>query len=317
MPDTLTTITKLIQSPPGQLAAGAILAGIVWKFFERVEAVLTDQTKLEIAVWLLGRKSFSPALYNWPETFGGVFDRVFGAKHISWLCFKRSLLFTYVITLLTTIGQFVRPSAWHEVTPLNLTEYGTGPLLAGLLFTMLWIPLFTGVVPDYASLLKSRYALKLAAKSTSMTGRIILCLGDTLASALFALVSLFLWTVLAWFFIRRATMSPAANITPAMAFIQRASLAQVLSYQAMAVVKGKVDYSLCITVMPPAFFTSIWLWLYAGSGFILKVARRFDIGFEWFNRKFDIEKKPLQSIGLVAGALVAMVYWVAVIVSRI
>ena len=67
----------------------------------------------------------------------------------------------------------------------------------------------------------------------------------------------------------------------------------------------------------PAFFTSIWLWLYAGSGFLLKTARRLDIGFQWFNRRFDIEKKPLQSIGLVAGALVALVYWAAVIVSRI
>jgi hypothetical protein len=66
-----------------------------------------------------------------------------------------------------------------------------------------------------------------------------------------------------------------------------------------------------------AFFTSIWLWLYAGSGFLLKAARKFDIGFDWFNRHFDIEKKPLQSIGLVAGALVAMVYWAAVIVSRV
>jgi hypothetical protein len=64
----------------------------------------------------------------------------------------------------------------------------------------------------------------------------------------------------------------------------------------------------------PALFTSIWLWLYAGSGFLLKAARRFDIGFEWFNRHFDIEKKPLQSIGLVAGALV---YWAVVIVSRV
>src|SRR5439155_1624424 len=26
----------------------------------------------------------------------------------------------------------------------------------------------------------------------------------------------------------------------------------------------------------PTFFTSIWLWLYAGSGFLLKAARRFD-----------------------------------------
>jgi hypothetical protein len=59
----------------------------------------------------------------------------------------------------------------------------------------------------------------------------------------------------------------------------------------------------------PCFFSSAFLWLYAGSGFLLKAARRFDIGFQWFNRKFDIEKKPLQSIGLVAGALVAMLYW--------
>ena len=66
-----------------------------------------------------------------------------------------------------------------------------------------------------------------------------------------------------------------------------------------------------------AFVSSIWLWLYAGSGFLLKAARRFDIGFEWFNRHVDIEKKPLQSIGLVAGALVALVYWAAVIVIRV
>jgi hypothetical protein len=35
------------------------------------------------------------------------------------------------------------------------------------------------------------------------------------------------------------------------------------------------------------------------------------------NRRFDIEKKPLQSIGLVAGVLVAVVYWAVAIVSRV
>jgi len=45
--------------------------------------------------------------------------------------------------------------------------------------------------------------------------------------------------------------------------------------------------------------------------------RGYDLGFDWFNRHFDIEKKPLQSIGLVAGALVAVVYWTAVVVSRV
>jgi hypothetical protein len=96
MPETLTTITKLINSPPGQLAAGGVLAGIVWKFFERVEAVLTDQTKLEIAVWLLGRKKRTSTPQNWPDTFANVFDRMFTNKHLSWRCFWRSSLASYM-----------------------------------------------------------------------------------------------------------------------------------------------------------------------------------------------------------------------------
>jgi hypothetical protein len=62
-------------------------------------------------------------------------------------------------------------------------------------------------------------------------------------------------------------------------------------------------------VLLASLFTSIWVWLYAVSGFLLKAARRFDIGFALFNRKVDIERKPLSAIGLVAGALVAIVYW--------
>jgi hypothetical protein len=69
------TLTKLIQSPPGQLAAGGVLAGIVWKFFERVEAVLTDQAKFEIAVWLVGVR-VGQKVEPWPDTFAKVFDRV-------------------------------------------------------------------------------------------------------------------------------------------------------------------------------------------------------------------------------------------------
>lgn len=69
-----------------------------------------------------------------------------------------------------------------------------------------------------------------------------------------------------------------------------------------------------LSFVVPAFVTSIWLWLYAGSGFLLKFARRFDIGFAWFNRTFDIEHKPLSAIGLVAGCVVAVLWWTVVVV---
>ena len=64
-------------------------------------------------------------------------------------------------------------------------------------------------------------------------------------------------------------------------------------------------------------YTSIPLWLCVFSGILLKAAQRFDVSFGWFISKADIEKKPLQSIGLVAGAMVAVVYWSAVIFVRI
>src|SRR5580658_10376181 len=92
---TLDTVTKLIRSPPGQLAAGDVLAGIVWKFFERVEAVLTENTKLEIAVWLLGVK-VGQKVEPWPNVFAKMVDRIFGPKHWSWRCVLRCFVASIV-----------------------------------------------------------------------------------------------------------------------------------------------------------------------------------------------------------------------------
>lgn len=84
--DFADTVQKFIALPPGQLVAGATLAGIVWKFFERIEGLLTDQTKFESAVWLVGIKT-EKKIKPWPETFAKSFDRVFGERHLSWRFF--------------------------------------------------------------------------------------------------------------------------------------------------------------------------------------------------------------------------------------
>jgi hypothetical protein len=67
----------------------------------------------------------------------------------------------------------------------------------------------------------------------------------------------------------------------------------------------------------PTFFTACWVIFYGAGGMVLRIARALDVGFTWFNRRFDIENQPLKSIGLVAGVLVAIVYWTAVVVSRV
>ena len=47
MADALTTITTLINSPPGQLVVGGVLAGIVWKCFKNVGDALNEKTNRE------------------------------------------------------------------------------------------------------------------------------------------------------------------------------------------------------------------------------------------------------------------------------
>jgi hypothetical protein len=59
----------------------------------------------------------------------------------------------------------------------------------------------------------------------------------------------------------------------------------------------------------PAFFGRLWLIAYVTSGLLLKCAKGFDFGFGWFNRRFDVENHALQSIGVVAGTLFAVAYW--------
>jgi hypothetical protein len=61
-------IQKFINSPPGAAVAGAALASSVWKAFDKIESILSDQTKLEIAVWLVGLKT-SQKVRPWPNTF--------------------------------------------------------------------------------------------------------------------------------------------------------------------------------------------------------------------------------------------------------
>jgi hypothetical protein len=105
-------LTGFLISPPGQLTAGSLLCGIVWKFSERIENVLTDQTKGEIAKWLRGVKT-SDRVRPWAYTFATMFDRVFGEKHFTWRCFWLSGFISLTIASLAWLLAF---SAFRSIS---------------------------------------------------------------------------------------------------------------------------------------------------------------------------------------------------------
>jgi len=50
------------------------LFGIVFKFFKGAEDILGEETKIEIWLWLAGRKQIIPASTRWPNAFIHVFE---------------------------------------------------------------------------------------------------------------------------------------------------------------------------------------------------------------------------------------------------
>lgn len=272
--DFADTVHRFISSPPGQLVAGGTLAGIVWKFFERVEAVLTDQTKFAIAVWLVG-VSAGRIIEPWPDTFARIFDRVFGQKHLSWKCFSRSCLlsiFGMIVSFLVALLVYL-PMIDPTLVRTFMAKFDPSQITgARITIVLVLILLMISVccLIDYVSLLKTRWAIRLTkGLAMGVLRTLMIFLIDGLLGLMLVVVSTILLSPL----------TGIANLT--------------------SIAMG-----------------SIWLWLYGLCGFLLIVARRVDPGFQWFNSKFDIEKKPLQAIGLVAGAVVAVMYWSLALTAR-
>lgn len=139
----------------------------------------------------------------------------------------------------------------------------------------------------------------------------MLLAGDLIGSLALGMVSAVVVSAVAWALLNAVSRTIPEAVPP---FLVTRFDSGVTNYVASSIrlLFTKREFNELAFFVYPAFFTSIWLWLYAGSGLVLKAARRFDVGFQWFNRKADIEKKPLQAIGLVAGSVVACCYWLAV-----
>jgi hypothetical protein len=275
---------------------------------EKWEAVASENDKIQVWIWLANPRT-AANVERWPETFARMFDRVFGTKHLSWICFYRSSIASLTSLLIACLCFWsLRPALFHPMISLFKSHW------------LVWacIIVAANVLPDYISLLESRYVLSKMRRGQASSDKIrwaAIVIGLLLAdlvitlflAALASQLASRLWELAySWILIPQA--QKRGSIYAALARLQYAVNSAVLT----PLLGGRSWFWIY-----PALFTSIWLWLYASAGFLLIAARRVDVGFRWFNRHFDIEHKPLSAIGFVAGALVALVYWVAVVVVRV
>jgi hypothetical protein len=57
-----------------------------------------------------------------------------------------------------------------------------------------------------------------------------------------------------------------------------------------------------------AFFTSVWLWLYAASVLVSRVLLRMNAGVGFLLRVTDVERQPFRSMGFVSVIIVSALF---------
>jgi hypothetical protein len=139
---------------PVIFTTGLVLAGLIWKVAEKVEDVLSAETKIQIAVWLLDRKSAANMIRTWPETFRNVFIAIFGERFFSWKCFLRSCVYSACASLIMSV--LICLDTWRIYRAFAPPAWRNGVFAVWITFIVIFI---TNAAPDYASLGETRFIL--------------------------------------------------------------------------------------------------------------------------------------------------------------
>lgn len=277
------------------------LGTAVYLLFDRAEHVTKPKIKRGISRWLQNQ-GHGDAVRNWPDAFIRVFDQIFGEKHLSWKCFRRSCLASVagvvILSVFALDAQF-----WDELpeTP--------APWLK--LILMVLTAVFVNLIPDYLSLLETRYLLSLMRQTDSPIARVLILVLDLLATwyaFFFFLLVLYLGAGL-------LTGDPDAQlqgtewlILPIFPFG-----ALWMTVTDATQLWGAPEATFFAILIGSTFLTSAWLWLYLAGAGALKLARRMRKGTIRAVSVFDVDRQPLRSIGMVCNLGITAAFAVVLI----
>jgi hypothetical protein len=228
-----------------------------------------------------------------------MFVWTFGERHLSWKCVGRSMLATAMILIVLSVAVFTPVKQAYTRYFFVPKERAVGLLIHYILSSLLLYIVAT-FLADYLSLLKARRLTKVLA-NPSLRSLTILCVADVLLSAAISIGSLAFVVVILNLFAGRLIFG-ASNLIADMLlmFFGNHSLIWVAKWDTGGHVifdSPAANYICSATTL----FTSIWMVLIALSTSALKLFSPVRSFTAWF---FDVDKHPVQAIGIVAGALV-------------
>jgi hypothetical protein len=268
-------LAPLFPTPLVRLATGwFLLIGLVWGLFAGVEKAASKEFRVRIARWLT-RVEPDKKVTRWGASFAEVFDTVFGPTLLSWKCFWRSAIASLIAWIAVAILNGGFTAALARQYPVEVFAFG----------------LSCAVLVDFLSLCESRWMIRiLARRSGGLRSANILLLDYVLSAAIFVLGFNFMYLGLSHHAPYNVTKWPS-------------ELWRVLTWNR--------EFGAFLPGAQSTFLTSIWLWLYALSGLLIRLGGRVGIVAVFLRGALDIENKPFTALAIVTNALITVAFLIA------
>lgn len=231
------------------------IAAVFYKTTRWFCAHLSADSRATLALWLMGATED-----RWARQFCLLFDRTFGSRHFSRRCLWRSS----VASILAVVALYLLFGP--------IFGFLEGRTVAGLaLWQALLIGAAVNVVPDYLSLLETRWMLQRMHRVRSVLGQAAVLAADLVftGAIIWGGIALFRW----------ASGQALLSWVEMLAFFSAFSI---------------FFYS--------SFVTSVWSWLYCLSTWFLRLFTRTPLG-----RVLDVETDPAKQVALVGAGVILII----------
>jgi serine/threonine protein kinase len=261
----------------------AVCFGLV-ALFREGEKLMSGESRAQVSDWLL-REHFADRPANWPSTFVNLFDAVFTENHLSWTCFRRSAL-TSMLVITVLFAGFVG---------VGLLSLPTSLLGLAEITALLGVPIAMNVVIDYVSLFETRWVLGRMSASDRISVHVLYLGADLVLTALciilpVSILQIFglglmtefsLWTSAFWYQLYSA-------------FLNMTELFVTFTGDHLGEIPRVMSVMLFSTL-----FTSVWGWLYAGAGLILRITYPVLKSLDWLKGHLNVETHPVHAMGML------------------
>lgn len=262
--------------------------------FHAMEETATTDTKRICAdrIKSIAAKSISQTIVESPQWFIEAFDRIFGDRHLTWRCFLRSCVASMVsVVVMTIVWVFLDPISWQKFLSYN----GEGAIGMILVFAFV-----LNLVPDYISLLETRWVLRIITH-TDIKELIVLLVLDVLITG-----GIFFCGVVVVILIYCVSSGDWRTL----AELPEIFLILFILFQwAYVVPFGIFFYS--------TYFTSVWLYLFIAASIATKLLYSLGTTGNQVLALLKVEEKPFNSMGLLLIGLLTLAFAIYAIIGAI